>query len=144
MSDGRHPAEPEQDLTLPTALACARLAEDQKARDIDVIDVSAILVVTQYFLICTCDSGPQLRAIVSDLDVTCKKAGLKKLGSEIDADASWGLLDYGDLVCHVFRGDARSYYALEELFADAPRLEWSPAPGGDGDADDVGSAPATP
>jgi len=123
------PQETERDLTLETALTCARLAEDQKARDIDLFDVSAILVVTQYFLICTCDSGPQLRAIVSDLDVTCKKAGLKKLGSEIDADATWGLLDYGDLVCHVFRGDARAYYALEELWADAPRVQWTPAAG---------------
>jgi ribosome-associated protein len=121
------------DLTLETALACARMAEEQKAHDIDLFDVSAILVVTQYFLICTCDSGPQLRAVVSDLDVTCKKAGLKKLGAEVDIDATWGLLDYGDLVCHVFRGDARAYYALEDLWADAPRVEWTPA-GGAGEA----------
>lgn len=137
MTDGHE--ETERDLTRETALACVRLAEDQKARDIDLFDVSAILVVTQYFLVCTCDSGPQLRAVVSDLDVMCKKAGLKKLGSEVDADATWGLLDYGDLVCHVFRGDARSYYALEELWADAPRVEWTPADRGvdvDADVDD--------
>ena len=124
MADVSEGSDQTRDLTHETALACARLAEEQKARDIDLIDVSAILVVTQYFLLCTCDSGPQLRAVISDLDVACKKAGLTKLGSEVDTDATWGLLDYGDLVVHVFRGDARAYYALEDLWADAPRVEW--------------------
>ena len=105
-------------------MACARIAEGQKARDIELFDVSEILVVTQYFLVCTCDSGPQLRAVISELDVYCKQAGLKKLGREIDHDSSWGLLDYGDVVCHVFQTEARTYYALEQLWADAPRVAW--------------------
>lgn len=114
---------PEPD-TLAAVVACARAADAQKARDIEVFDVAAILVVTQYFLVCTCDSGPQLRAVMEELARCCDTAGLRKLGREIDTDASWGLLDYGDVVCHVFRPEARTYYALEDLWSDAPRVVW--------------------
>ena len=115
--------------TRAAAVACARIAEGQKARDIVLFDVSEILVVTQFFLVCTCDSAPQLRAVIEEVAAHCKAAGLKKLGREIDADVSWGLLDYGDLVAHVFQTEARSYYALEDLWSDAPRIAWEPEGG---------------
>ena len=124
------PAVPEGPDVAAAAVACARRAEAGKARDIECFDVSAHLVVTQLFLCATGDSGPQLRALADACEVECEAAGLRRRGREVDAEATWILLDYGDLVIHLFRPETRAYYALESLWADAPRLDWQ----GDGKA----------
>ncbi len=82
-----------------------------------------------FFVIATANSRRLSHAIASEIDAEMKKLGEHKLGMEGSEEGRWILIDYGDFVVHVFSGDARSYYALEELWGDPPRLEWSlPAP----------------
>lgn len=107
------------------ASSAARAADDKKAIDTIVIDVAELLVVTDYFVICTGNTDIQVRAIADEVETRLREShGVKPIGREGVADGRWLLLDYGDLVVHVFTPDERDFYRLEKLWGDAPRLEW--------------------
>lgn len=106
------------------AIIAAEAASDKKAIDIVAIDVAELLVVTDYFVICTGNTNIQVRAILDEVEEKLRVDGdIKPIGREGIAEGRWGLLDYGDLVIHVFMPDEREFYRLERLWADAPRLE---------------------
>lgn len=105
------------------AIMAATAASDKKAEDIVVIDVAELLVVTDYFVICTGRNDRQVRTIADEVeDQLREKGGIKPIGREGSDEGKWVLLDFGDLVIHVFQPEERDFYRLEKLWSDAPRL----------------------
>jgi len=101
-------------------------ADDKQAVDPIVLEVGEIIAITEYFVITGAPNGRQVRTIVEEVERRIKdETGDSPRSIEGMADASWVLLDYGDVIVHVFLGDAREYYDLERLWADAPRVEWA-------------------
>jgi ribosome-associated protein len=94
--------------------------------DPTVLEVGEIIAITEYFVITGAPNGRQVRTIVEEVERRIKdESGESPRSIEGMADATWVLLDYGDVIVHVFLGDAREYYDLERLWADAPRVAWS-------------------
>jgi ribosome-associated protein len=106
------------------AVSCARLAADKKAADIAILDIGPLLRLTDYFVIATCTNPRQVRAIADDLVHTLKQQGIRCLGQEGRTDTNWILLDFGDVVVHIFGEEQRRFYDLEGLWADAKRIAW--------------------
>lgn len=105
------------------ALLAAEAASDKRATDIIALDVAELLVVTDYFVIATGNTDIQVRAIADSVeDKLRESAGVKPIGREGVEEGKWVLLDFGDLVIHVFQPQEREFYRLEKLWADAPRL----------------------
>lgn len=110
------------------AVIAARAAADKKADDILVLEVGDIIAITDVFVITSGSNTRQVRTICDEIEVALKRdAGVKPRGVEGLDDASWVLLDYADLVVHVFLQETRDYYALERLWTDAPRIAWEPS-----------------
>ena len=106
------------------ALVAADAASDKKAVDIVAIEVSELLVVTDYFVICSGNTDIQVRAIADQVeDRLREECAIKPIGREGVDEGKWVLLDFGDLVVHVFQPEERAFYRLEKLWSDAPRLE---------------------
>jgi ribosome-associated protein len=102
----------------------ARIADDNRARDILLLDLRAATPLVDFFVIASANSRRQANAIASEIDQEMKKIGEKKLGMEGTEEGRWILIDYGDFVVHVFSEDARTYYDLEQIWGDATRVEW--------------------
>ena len=94
-----------------------------KASDITILDLREIGEVTEFFVICTTDNPRQLRALWRRIRDHFKKQGILPLGEETDSD-KWVLLDYNDVVVHLFHTEFREFYDLELLWGDAPRVGW--------------------
>lgn len=120
---------------LELARAAARIADENRAREILLLDLRAATPLVDFFVIATAGSRRQANAIASEIDMEMKRRGERKLGIEGSEEGRWTLIDYGDFVVHVFSEEARAYYALEEIWGDAPRLEWH-EPGRTAPADD--------
>lgn len=122
-----------QERALERARMAARIAEDNRGKDIQLIDLRGLTPLVDYFVIATAASRRQGNAIAIEIDAEMKKIGELKLGIEGSEEGRWILMDYGDFVVHIFNREAREYYALEEIWGDAPRLEWAdpnrPKPG---------------
>jgi ribosome-associated protein len=106
------------------ATAAARAAADKQATDIVVLDVSKIIVITDHFVICTASTQRQIRTVIDAVEEALRGMGVKPLRREGEAEAGWWLLDYVDVVVHVFGEQEREYYDLERLWSDAPHVEW--------------------
>jgi ribosome-associated protein len=83
--------------------------------------------VADYFVICTATSNINARAVADEVREKLKAAGVRMLGVEGREEGWWVLLDFGDIVVHVFQEEARQYYAIDETWADAPEVEASEA-----------------
>lgn len=101
----------------------ARAAADKKATDIVALDVASTLVVTDYFVIATGANDRQVHAIAEAIEDALREAGVKPIGREGEGELRWVLLDFGDLVVHVFQPAEREFYRLDRLWSDAPRVE---------------------
>ncbi len=106
------------------AVLCARVAEDNKARDIIVLDMRGITPLYDFFVLATGASRRQIHTLAEEIDAALRAEGDRRLSIEGYEVGKWVVQDYGDIVVHVFDPDARGYYALEDLWADAPRLDW--------------------
>lgn len=108
---------------LELAKIAATAADDKKATDIVLLDLTGESDVCDYFLICTANSAPQMDAVVDEVEEKVERnTGIKPLSREGRAGARWTLLDYGSVIVHVFLPEARDYYRLERLWGDAPRV----------------------
>lgn len=88
-----------------------------------VIDVAKLIVVTEYFVIATGNTNIQVKAITEEIERRLKEqVGIKPAGREGQKEREWVLLDYGDMVVHVFQPEPRAFYRLEKLWEDAPRV----------------------
>jgi ribosome-associated protein len=105
-------------------------AQDKKASAISVLDLSGLGAFTEYFVICTGFSTPQVQAICTEVEEQLYKE-LKRSPEHREGfrSAEWALLDFGSLVVHVFSEQARRYYDLERLWRSAPKLEIPDEPG---------------
>jgi len=112
------------------AVAAARAAADKQGERVVVLDVRELIVITDYFVITSGSSQRQVRTIVEEIEKAMRDLGRKPVRREGVEDWRWVLLDYFDVVIHVFSDEEREYYDLERLWRDAPRVE----------LDDVGAA----
>ncbi len=105
----------------------AAAADDKKAADVLIIDVGEVFSVTDYFLIASGSSSPQVHAIVDGIEERLTRdGGPKPVRIEGKESREWVLMDYGAFVVHVFHQEQRDFYQLEKLWGDRPRLEWEP------------------
>jgi ribosome-associated protein len=105
-------------------------AQNKKAGGITVLDLEGLGAFTEYFVICTGYSTPQIQAICNEVEELLHK-GLKRTPQHREGhrSAEWALLDFGGLIVHVFGEQARRYYDLERLWRAAPKLEVPDLPG---------------
>jgi ribosome-associated protein len=103
----------------------AAAASAKKAEDIVALDVGDIISITDAFVITSASNTRQVRTIVEEIEKAMKEhASAPPTSVEGLDDATWVLLDYGDVVVHVFLDETRTYYELERLWADAPQIDW--------------------
>lgn len=109
--------------SLTLAKTCAAIANDIHAEDIMVLDMRKLITLTDYFVICTATSVPHLKAVARDLRHKTEEA-LGEVPRSTDGDASslWMVIDYVDVIVHIFHNQLREVYSLENLWADAPRV----------------------
>lgn len=100
----------------------ARVAEDRKAYDITILDIGTVSVIADYFLICTGRSSIHVRSIAEEIRKEIEKETGLVPRLEGWREARWVLMDYGDLVVHIFLEDERRFYNLERLWGDAGEL----------------------
>ena len=96
----------------------SELMLEKKALDIIIIDVRKITTLTDFFVVCTSNSQPQTRAITDHINQKMKEEGVKPWHIEGYEHLDWVLVDYVNIVVHIFSKDARKYYELERLWAD--------------------------
>jgi ribosome-associated protein len=104
------------------ALLCAREALQNKALDLVLLDIAGLTSFTDFFLICSGKSGRQVQGIADKLETKLAQLGIKPLGVEGRGEGHWVLMDYGDVVIHVFYEPVRYFYDLESLWSDATRI----------------------
>jgi ribosome-associated protein len=114
------------DDTRPLALLAAAAALDKKALDPVVLDLRGKSDYADYLLVLSAESERQVDAIAQAIEERLRAAGLRRRSIEAAGESNWLLMDFGDLVVHAFFRDARGFYDLEGLWADAPRV---PVPG---------------
>ena len=113
---------------LERSRVAAAAAADKKGEDIVVLDVGDILGIADAFVITSASNTRQVRTIVEEVEKQVReKSEAKPRAVEGLDDASWVLLDYGDVVVHVFLTETRAFYGLERLWADAARVPWENA-----------------
>ena len=106
------------------AITAAQAAAEKKATDIIVQEERELIGVTDYFVIATASNNRQVNAIIEEVeDELREKQGIKPSHREVSSDGSWSLLDYGNIVVHVFMPETRDFYRLEALWNDAPVLD---------------------
>ena len=117
---------PAHDESIALARLAARAADDKLARDPVVLEVADVLGLVECFLLVTGGSERQLKAIADSIEDTIRDEHDRRPKRREGTPASgWYLLDYGDLVCHLFTEEQREFYALDQLWADVPSHELS-------------------
>jgi ribosome-associated protein len=119
-----HPPTSRSQTTLEQAILCARVGEDNKAKDILVLDMRGITPLFDFFVLLTGASRRQNHTIAEEIDAALHRLGERRRTIQGYQVGRWIVQDYGDIMVHVFDSEAREYYALEELWADAPQLDW--------------------
>ena len=105
------------------ALAAAKVAAERHCTDIVVLDLRGISPATDYFVIATGTSNRQMRSVADEVSAAARERGMQRFGRAGYEQARWILLDFVDVVIHVFDAEYRSYYDLELLWGDAKRLK---------------------
>ena len=95
-------------------------AADKKANDVVLLNVSELTTIADYFVICSGTSDRQVQSIAQAIVETGEQEGRRPIGVEGLSAARWVLVDFGDVIAHVFTPDERDYYRLERLWGDAP------------------------
>jgi ribosome-associated protein len=108
------------------AILCARIADNKKAEGILIFDVEGLTFIADFFVICSGFNKRQLQSIANDIELNLGSYGIRRIGIEGYMDALWILIDYGDVIVHLFDKDIRQFYDLELLWGDASRLQWKP------------------
>lgn len=108
---------------IANARRVADLAQEKKAKDIIAFDVTGLTVMTDAFVICTATSEPQMKAVMNSVRKGMREVGVRTAHIEGVSGGGWILLDFGVVLCHIFREDAREFYDLEGMWGDAPKIE---------------------
>lgn len=109
------------------AIVAARAAADKVATEVVVLEVGDIIGITEAFVLASGSNTRQVRSICDEVELALKiEADVAPRSIEGLADAAWVLMDYGEIVVHVFLTETREFYDLERLWSDAPRVDWGP------------------
>jgi ribosome-associated protein len=111
-------------VALDRAVQCARVAEDNKAQDILVLDVRRITPLFDFLVLASGASRRQNHTLAEEIDAAMRSCGDSRSSIEGYQVGKWIVQDYGDVIVHVFDRETLSYYGLEDLWADAPHMEW--------------------
>jgi len=107
------------------ARLCANYADDKKAEAITILDLRGLSPVTDFFVICTANSNPQVRAVRDEVIEQMRlKHGLKPLFSDGTYESQWLIINFPNVLVHIQSPEKREFYALEELWGDAPVVTW--------------------
>jgi ribosome-associated protein len=98
--------------------------DDKKGTEITILDVSRLLQIVDVFVIASGNSRRQVQTLAESVEERLRDLDRRPLRHEGMTEGEWVLLDYGDVVVHLFQPEARSYYSLERLWGDAPKIEW--------------------
>ena len=115
MEDGRRIVE----------MAAAK-ADDKKADDIKIIDVTGVSMLADYYLVCSGQTSVKVRAIAQHIEEELTNAGVRRYGMEGMADGQWVLLDFGTCIVHIMRQQEREFYNLERLWSQGHVESWVP------------------
>jgi ribosome-associated protein len=108
------------------ALVCARVADAEHGSDLAVLEVGDMLGITEFFVIASAPNRRLVRTLVERIEEGSKAAlGRSPRRIEGGSEQQWVLMDYGDVVVHVFLSEIREFYDIERLYRDAPRIAWS-------------------
>ncbi len=106
------------------AIEAARLAADDHCEDVVILDVRKLSQVSDYLVICTGTSDRQMRSVADDVEKLGAGSGFPLFRRDVDDRTTWVIVDFVDVVVHVFEPNTRAHYDLEMLWADAPRIDW--------------------
>jgi len=107
---------------IEVARKAVEIASDKQASNIVLLDVRDLCSFADYFVICAGESQRQIRTIHDEIETVLKQAGIKPHHHEGTLDSGWLLLDYGDVIVHIFGAEERDFYKLDELWRDAKIL----------------------
>lgn len=107
------------------AITAARAGDERKAEDMIILAVGELLSITDYFVVCSASNRRLVRTIVDEVEEQVGILhGRKPLRIEGLSEQQWVLVDFGDVVVHVFTDEQRAYYEIERLYRDVPRVDW--------------------
>ncbi|MEX1046929.1 MAG: ribosome silencing factor [Actinomycetota bacterium] len=109
------------------ARAAARAASEKQGERTVILDVRNLIVITDYFVVTSGSSERQVRTIAEEIQKSLAESGARAVRREGESEGKWVLIDYVDIVVHVFGEEERDFYDLERLWRDAPRLDWEPS-----------------
>ncbi len=110
------------------ARIAAQAADDKQGSDIVVLNVGDVLAITELFVVTSASNAPQVRTIANEISARIREQlGMSPLHSEGVAEQQWILLDYGDVVVHIFAEESRRFYEIERLYTDVPVVDWRAA-----------------
>lgn len=98
-------------------------ADNKKARDIMVLSLDGLTTIADYFVVCSGGSSTQVKAIADEIEEKMSEQGAEPYGKEGFSNADWVLLDYSDVVVHIFTPESREFFNIEKLWADAKRID---------------------
>ena len=110
---------------LEMAKLAVRALDDKKGKDIKVIDIHEVSAIADYFVIASASNQNQVQAMVDNVDETLGRAGFEAKQVEGTRNSSWVLMDYGDVIVHVFDEENRLFYDLERIWRDGKELDVS-------------------
>lgn len=111
------------------ARTCARAADDKKGESTLVLAVGEVLAITEYFVITSASNRRLVRTLVDSIEEAVRaEHGRSPLRVEGVSEQQWVLVDYGDVVVHVFSDEMRAYYEIERLYRDVPKVDWRTDP----------------
>ena len=108
--------------SLEKALFCAETANNNKAIDLVILELKNETALTDYFIICNGTSDRHIKAMAEDIEHKLKEKGIKALGKEGMQESKWILLDYDDVIIHIFQKEERDFYDLERLWDECPKI----------------------
>lgn len=103
----------------------AEVLDEKKATDIKAIKVGSVTSIGDYFVVTSGKSIPQVKSLADEIEIQLAKLGIKPTRIEGYQTSSWILLDYNEVIVHIFLGETREFYALEKLWSDAPTVDLS-------------------
>lgn len=108
--------------SLETVKQVVKILDDKKADDIKVLKIGDLTIMADYFVIASTDNSTHVKALVDEVEYQLKEAGLPPLRTEGYQYANWVVLDYADVIVHVFHRETREYYNLDRLWADGTEI----------------------
>ncbi|MGA9275538.1 ribosome silencing factor [Ilumatobacter sp.] len=108
------------------ALHAARTADDKKGEDILILDVGDVLAIAGWFVVVSASNSRLVESVADDIEAAAKAdLGRSPVRTEGHREKQWILIDYGDVIVHVFHQEMREFYEIERLYGDVPRLKWN-------------------